>query len=91
MLNKAGTRNQLRRRCMTKSHTEKTLKKLEDIDGVVPSVVPSNPEGPSRDFGRDADNPEARKKGATYPWTIPQTQNFMKVLKMLLLIDSVSY
>ena len=45
------------------------------------------PERPNRVFGRDADIPEARKQGATYPWGIPKTQNFMKVVKVVILVN----
>ena len=40
--------------------TLRTLKKQEDTDGkpTDPSVVPSLPESPNREFGRDADTVE---------------------------------
>ena len=85
MLNLGGTKKQSR---TTKTHTPTGRHgKGEKILTEYPVLYP---ERPNRAFGRDADIPEARKQGATYPWAIPKTQNFTKVLKVVILVNFVS-
>ena len=57
----------------------------------IPSVVPSLPERPNREYGRNADIPEAPKQGVTYLWIVPKPKNYMKVEKVSILVNSVSY